>query len=111
MALYCNWPAAIVLSCGVNYLGQASAFRLNPNLYLEVLGDRFPRNRLANTKKVPVPTSGCVQREMTQGPTLRFSMMGNGGPLWALAGTDNIRQSTQKPRPKTFPRNRVSTSS
>src|ERR1700680_435591 len=55
------------------------------------------------TKNAPVPTSGCVQREMTQGPTLRFSMMGNGGPLCAFAVVGKISQSTDRNQTANIP--------
>src|ERR1700683_4882668 len=40
------------------------------------------------TKKLPLPTSGLLHTAMVSGPTLRFSMIGYGGPMCARANVD-----------------------
>src|SRR5271155_576134 len=52
-----------------------------------------PGTGSTRTKNVPVPISGWVHREMTQPAIRRFSMIGNGGPLCALAGNANSNAS------------------
>src|ERR1700691_111292 len=47
--------------------------------------------------------SGCVQRATIQGPTFLFSITGNGGPLWALAGAGNSSKSATRSPTETPP--------
>jgi hypothetical protein len=84
--------AAILANRGIQHFGEAATFRLNrrfpPSSPSGILPPGIGSTR---TKNVPVPISGWVHREMTQPAILRFSMIGKGGPLCALAG--NARSS------------------
>ena len=70
-ALYCSWPPLVILSgwCRPPPAGVHSPVEPRSG-FSDPWEPLLPGSGSTNTKKVPVPTSGCVHREITQGPTL-----------------------------------------